>query len=144
MQEMDPWGQGVLTKEGVEKHISDFTSITAMKMKNDKPFFIRTKKDAAYPSVSTENDISVEDPNMEDDDSLNCFCRTNGWIRCIIPKDHFFDTKARTRRTRKVKPFKFTNLNDQAKGNLPIRTQYSYRINETKILPSKRLGLNSV
>ena len=35
MKEMDPWGQGVLTK-GVEKHISDFTSITTMKMKNDK------------------------------------------------------------------------------------------------------------
>ncbi|VDI12334.1 Hypothetical predicted protein [Mytilus galloprovincialis] len=86
MKEMDPWGQGVLTKEGVEKHISDFTSITAMKMKNDKPFFIRTKKDAAYPSVSTENDISVDDP-------LNCFCRTNGWIRCIIPKDHFLTPK---------------------------------------------------
>ena len=36
MQEMDPWGQGVLTADGVEKHISDFTTITAMKMKEDK------------------------------------------------------------------------------------------------------------
>ena len=32
MQEMDPWGQGILSKQGVEKHINDFTTITAMKM----------------------------------------------------------------------------------------------------------------
>ena len=32
MQEMDPWGQGVLTGKGVQKHITDFTTITAMKM----------------------------------------------------------------------------------------------------------------
>lgn len=36
MQEMDPWGQGVLTTKGVEKHITDFTMVTAMKMKDDK------------------------------------------------------------------------------------------------------------
>jgi hypothetical protein len=36
MQEMDPWGQGVLTADGIEKHISDFTAITAMKMKDDR------------------------------------------------------------------------------------------------------------
>ena len=33
MQEMDPWGQGILTM-GLEKHISDFTTITALKMQN--------------------------------------------------------------------------------------------------------------
>ena len=36
MQEMDPWGQGILTTSGVEKHISDFTTITAMKMQEDR------------------------------------------------------------------------------------------------------------
>jgi hypothetical protein len=36
MQEMDPWGQGVLSTNGVEKHITDFTLVTAMKMKEDK------------------------------------------------------------------------------------------------------------
>ena len=36
MQEMDPWGQGVLTTTGVEKHIADFTLVTAMKMKEGK------------------------------------------------------------------------------------------------------------
>jgi hypothetical protein len=36
MQEMDPWGQGVLTADGVEKQITDFTTITAMKMKEDR------------------------------------------------------------------------------------------------------------
>lgn len=36
MQEMDPWGQGVLTTKGVEKHITDFAMVTAMKMKDDK------------------------------------------------------------------------------------------------------------
>ena len=36
MQEMDPWGQGVLTTTGVEKHITDFTLVTAMKMKEGK------------------------------------------------------------------------------------------------------------
>jgi len=36
MQEMDPWGQGILTAEGVEKHVSDFTTMTALKMSNDR------------------------------------------------------------------------------------------------------------
>lgn len=36
MQEMDPWGQGVLTADGIEKHISDFTAITALKMKDNR------------------------------------------------------------------------------------------------------------
>ena len=36
MQEMDPWGQGVLTTTGVKKHISDFTTITAMKMDENR------------------------------------------------------------------------------------------------------------
>jgi hypothetical protein len=36
MHEMDPWGQGILTCSDVEKYITDFTSITAMKMKENK------------------------------------------------------------------------------------------------------------
>ena len=40
MQEMDPWGQGVLTTEGVEKHISDFTTVTALKMEENRQFHI--------------------------------------------------------------------------------------------------------
>ena len=36
MQEMDAWGQGILMAEGIEKQISDFTTITAMKMNHDR------------------------------------------------------------------------------------------------------------
>ena len=36
MQETDPWGQGNLTSSGVEKHITDFTTITAMKMEENR------------------------------------------------------------------------------------------------------------
>lgn len=36
MQDMDPWGQGILTTDGVKKHISDFTTVTAMKMEEDR------------------------------------------------------------------------------------------------------------
>lgn len=36
MQEMDPWGQGILSTEGVEKHMSDFITVTAMRMDEDK------------------------------------------------------------------------------------------------------------
>lgn len=36
MQEMNPWGQGVLSTKGVQKHMSDFIAVTAMRMKEDK------------------------------------------------------------------------------------------------------------
>jgi hypothetical protein len=36
MQEMDPWGQGILTTDGVKKHISDFTTVTAIKMEDNR------------------------------------------------------------------------------------------------------------
>jgi hypothetical protein len=36
MQEMDPWGQGILSSSGVQKHISDFTTITALKMETSR------------------------------------------------------------------------------------------------------------
>ena len=36
MQDMDPWGQGILSAEGVQKHISDFATIKAMKMQEDR------------------------------------------------------------------------------------------------------------
>ena len=36
MQDMDPWGQGILSAKGVQKHISDFATITAMKMEEDR------------------------------------------------------------------------------------------------------------
>ncbi|KAH3860978.1 hypothetical protein DPMN_023904 [Dreissena polymorpha] len=36
MQETDPWGQGILSSSGVQKHISDFTTITSMKMEDSR------------------------------------------------------------------------------------------------------------
>ena len=66
------------------------------------------------------------------------------WFLCMIffPfRDHFFDTQARARRTKKIKPFKFGDLNDPARGDLPVRAQYGYRLNEAKVLPSTKLGL---
>ena len=36
MQDMDPWGQGILSSEGVQKHLSDFSTITAMKMEENR------------------------------------------------------------------------------------------------------------
>ena len=36
MQEMDPWGQGVLSTTGVEKHMSDFITVTAMRMDQNR------------------------------------------------------------------------------------------------------------
>ena len=38
MQDMDPWGQGILSASGVQKHMSDFVTITAMKME-DKRYY---------------------------------------------------------------------------------------------------------
>ena len=40
MQDMDPWGQGVLTGEGIQKHLNDFTTITAMKMEPSEKRFV--------------------------------------------------------------------------------------------------------
>ena len=36
MQEMDPWGHGVLSTTGVEKHMSDFITVTAMRMDQNR------------------------------------------------------------------------------------------------------------
>lgn len=59
----------------------------------------------------------------------------------IYFRDHFFDTAKRARKKHKERTFKFSDFNKPARGDLPIRAQYGYKLNETKVLPSKRLGL---
>ena len=36
MQDMDPWGQGILSASGVQKHLVEFATITAMKMEDKR------------------------------------------------------------------------------------------------------------
>ncbi|XP_053407926.1 uncharacterized protein LOC128559645 [Mercenaria mercenaria] len=151
MQEMDPWGQGILSSSGVQKHISDFTTITAMKMDEKRHVYMKTKKDAVYPLpkvVSSQELYTNEEEQKEQEpdeivqhSGIECHCRQERFIQCIVPRDHFFDSAARARLYKGEKTYKSSVNSGVLRGEQPIRSQYSYKINEARMLPSKRLGI---
>jgi len=58
-------------------------------------------------------------------------------------RDQFFDSKERSRKKRMVdKPVQFAGLHGTRRGEQPVRQQHGYKMNESKILISTRLGFN--
>ncbi|KAJ8309058.1 hypothetical protein KUTeg_013932 [Tegillarca granosa] len=66
----------------------------------------------------------------------------NKSISTIIPRDHFFDTKERSRKEKKNKGETVsTNRNAVQKGTLGIRWEKA-RLDESKILLTKKMGIS--
>lgn len=64
------------------------------------------------------------------------------WVFCLFHRDHFFDKKERIRRKRPQKLGTVLKPDEPSRGSVPVG--YWYRVNESKILPHKRLGIDLI
>ena len=59
-------------------------------------------------------------------------------------RDHYFDSAERARLYKGERLYRPNMETASVRGEQPIRSQYGYKINEAKMLPSKRLVLDDV
>ncbi|CAG2200998.1 unnamed protein product [Mytilus edulis] len=129
-QDLDPKGSGVIKAEEVPDALESASQLLSTRLMPNRPFHMSLSRAKVYPvkdlmaQCGTETIMPFVYPTL-----------TN----CIKLRDHMFDLKDRSKRKAQRKLATISEPDCAARGVAPVR-QF-HKVDESKILPHKRLGL---